>query len=114
MKRIEAIVPQGRLRQTFDGLKQLGLGGYTYYEAKGRGEAPITSVHTGRGTTRYTPAFNVNAVIVLVVRDSMVNTVIDNILNSTSTGLAGEGKMFVSEVDDTIDIGSKTRGEAGI
>ena len=110
MKRIEAIVPQGRLRKTFDGLKELGLGGYTYYEAKGRGQIPITQVHTGRGTTRYTPAFNVNAVITIVVKDSLVDAVVENILSSSSTGLAGEGKIFVSDVDEAVDIGSKTRG----
>ena len=111
MKRIEAVIPEGRLRKTFDGLKQLDLGGFTYYEAKGRGQVPITQVHTGRGTARYTPSFNVNAMIVVVVKDSLVNDVIENILNSSSTGLAGEGKIFVSDVDDAVDIGSKSRGD---
>ncbi|MGI0001989.1 MAG: P-II family nitrogen regulator, partial [Nitrososphaeraceae archaeon] len=40
MKRIEAIVPHGRVDRTFEGLKQLGLGGLTYYESKGRGQTP--------------------------------------------------------------------------
>ena len=56
-------------------------------------------------------AFNVNALIVFVVADSMVDKVVENILSSSSTGLAGEGKMFVSDVDDAVDIGSRTRGE---
>jgi nitrogen regulatory protein P-II 1 len=46
--------------------------------------------------------------------DSMVDKVVENILSSSSTGLAGEGKMFVSDVDDAVDIGSKTRGEAAV
>jgi nitrogen regulatory protein P-II 1 len=111
MKKIEAIVPHGRLDKTFEGLKQLQLGGFTYYEAKGRGQAPRAEVHSGRGTTSYTAAFNV---IVFVVADSMVDKVVENILSSSSTGLAGEGKMFVSDVDDAVDIGSKTRGEAAV
>jgi nitrogen regulatory protein P-II 1 len=49
-----------------------------------------------------------------VVSDSMKEKVIGSILSSTSTGLSGEGKIFVSEVDDAVDIGSKTRGEAAI
>jgi nitrogen regulatory protein P-II 1 len=114
MKRIEAIVPHGRMDRTFEGLKQLELGGFTYYEVKGRGQIPRPQVHAGRGTTSFTPAFNVNALIVLVVKDSMVDAVAENILNSSSTGLAGEGKLFISDVDDAIDIGSKTRGEAAI
>jgi nitrogen regulatory protein P-II 1 len=42
----------------------------------------------------------------------MVNKVVDKLLESTSTGLAGEGKIFVSDIDETVDIGSKQRGEA--
>jgi nitrogen regulatory protein P-II 1 len=114
MKRIEAIVPHGRLDRTFEGLKQLDLGGLTYYESKGRGQAPRPQVHSGRGTTSYIADFNANALIVLVVNDTMVDKVTENILNSSSTGLAGEGKIFVSEVDDAVDIGTRTRGEAAI
>jgi nitrogen regulatory protein P-II 1 len=114
MKKIEAIVPHGRMDKTFEGLKQLGLGGLTYYESKGRGQAPRPELQGGRGTSSFIPEFNVNAELVLVVSDSMAEKVIENILSSSSTGLAGEGKMFVSEVDDAVDIGSKTRGEAAI
>ena len=46
-----------------------------------------------------------------MVSDSMAEKVVENILNGSSTGLAGEGKIFVSVVDDAVDIGSKTRGE---
>jgi nitrogen regulatory protein P-II 1 len=114
MKRIEAIVPHGRLDRTFEGLKELGLGGLTYYESKGRGQAPRPQIHGGRGTTTYIPEFNVNALIILVVKDSLVDNIVNNILTSTSTGLAGEGKIFISDVDDAVDIGSKSRGEAAI
>jgi nitrogen regulatory protein P-II 1 len=114
MKKIEAIVPHGRLDRTFEGLKRLELGGLTYYESKGRGQAPRPQIHGGRGTTTYTPEFNVNASIVLVVKDSLVDNIVNNILTSTSTGLAGEGKIFISDVDDAVDIGSKSRGEAAI
>ena len=114
MKKIEAIVPHGRLDKTFEGLKQLGLGGLTYYESKGRGQTPRPVMHGGRGTTSFIPEFNVNAELVLVVSDSMAEKVVENILSSSSTGLAGEGKIFVSVVDDAVEIGSKTRGEAAI
>jgi nitrogen regulatory protein P-II 1 len=114
MKRIEAIVPHGRLDKTFEGLKQLGLGGLTYYESKGRGQTPRPEVHGGRGTSSFVPEFNLNAELVIVVSDSMTEKVIENILSSSSTGLSGEGKIFVSDVNDAVDIGSKTRGESAI
>lgn len=114
MKKIEAVVPHGRLDRTFEGLKELSLGGLTYYESKGRGQVPRPQIHGGRGTTTYTPEFNLNATIVLIVKDSLVEDIVSNILNSSSTGLAGEGKIFISDVDDAVDIGSRTRGEAAI
>jgi nitrogen regulatory protein P-II 1 len=42
----------------------------------------------------------------------MVNKIVDKILESTSTGLAGEGKIFISDVDDAVDIGTKKRGDS--
>ena len=112
MKKIEAVVPAARLDKAFAALKELNLGGLTYYDSKGRGQIPRPEIHSGRGTGTYRPEFNVNTTIVLVVKDSMVTKVVDKILESTSTGLAGEGKIFISDVDEVVDIGSKQRGEA--
>ncbi|MFL6483324.1 MAG: P-II family nitrogen regulator [Nitrososphaera sp.] len=111
MKKIEAVVPAARLESAFASLKELDLGGFTYYDSRGRGQIPRPQIHSGRGTSTYRPEFNVNATIVVVAKDSMVDSVISNILDSTSSGLAGEGKIFVSNVDDVVDIGSKQRGE---
>ncbi|MDQ4016064.1 MAG: P-II family nitrogen regulator [Thermoproteota archaeon] len=114
MKRIEAIVPAARLESAFAALGELGLGGFTYYESKGRGQIPRPEIQSGRGTSTYRPEFNVNATIVVVTKDSMVDKVTSAILDSTSSGLAGEGKIFVSDVDEVIDIGSKQRGEGAL
>ncbi|HEY7508171.1 MAG TPA: P-II family nitrogen regulator [Nitrososphaera sp.] len=114
MKKIEAVVPQARIERAFAALKELDLGGITYFESKGRGEVPRPKIHSGRGTGTYTPEFNVNSTIMLVVKDSMVDKVVEKILESTSSGLKGEGKIFVSNVDDAVDVGSKKRGEAAL
>lgn len=114
MKKIEAVVPQARIERAFAALKELDLGGITYFESKGRGEIPRPKIHSGRGTGTYTPEFNVNSTIMLVVKDSMVDKVVEKILESTSSGLKGEGKIFVSNVDDAVDVGSKKRGEAAL
>ncbi|MEM2141100.1 P-II family nitrogen regulator, partial [Nitrososphaera sp.] len=79
-----------------------------------RGEIPRQKVHSGRGTSTYTPEFNVNSTIVVVVPDSMADKVIDKILESTSSGLKGEGKIFVSNIDDVVDVGTKKRGESAL
>ena len=114
LKKIEAIVPAARLDSAFAALKELDLGGFTYYESRGRGQIPRPEIHSGRGTSTYRPEFNVNATIVVITKDSMVDSVISKILDSASSGLAGEGKIFVSDVADVIDIGSKRRGEGAL
>ncbi|MGH9991265.1 MAG: P-II family nitrogen regulator [Nitrososphaera sp.] len=112
MKKIEAVVPSARLDRAFSALKELNLGGITYYDSKGQGQVPRPELHSGRGTGTYRPEFNVNATIVIVLKDSMVTKVVDKLLESTSSGLAGEGKIFISDVDDALDIGSRQRGDA--
>ncbi len=114
MKKIEAVVPSTRLDKAFSALRELGLGGLTYYDSKGQGQIPRPEMNMGRGTGTFRPEFNVNAVIVVVAKDGMVSKVIDKIVDSTSTGLAGEGKIFVSDLDDVVDIGSKKRGETAL
>jgi nitrogen regulatory protein P-II 1 len=114
MKKIEAVIPHARLERVFAALKDLNLGGVTYFESKGRGEVPRPKIHSGRGTGTYTPEFNVNSTIMIVVKESMVNSVVDKILEGASSGLKGEGKIFVSDVDDVVDIGTKKRGESTI
>jgi nitrogen regulatory protein P-II 1 len=114
MKKIEAVVPSARLDRAFAALKELDLGGFTYYDSKGQGSIPRPEIQSGRGTGTYRPEFNVNSTIVVVAKDSMMNMVVDKILESASTGLAGEGKIFISDVDEVVDIGSKKRGEGGL
>jgi nitrogen regulatory protein P-II 1 len=114
MKKIEAVVPSARLERAFAALRELNLGGLTYYDSKGQGQIPRPEIHSGRGTATYRPEFNVNATIVVVTKDELASRVIEKILESTSTGLAGEGKIFISDVEDVVDIGSKQRGEAAL
>jgi nitrogen regulatory protein P-II 1 len=114
LKKIEAVVSAARLESAFTALRELDLGGFTYYDSKGRGQIPRPEIHSGRGTGTYRPEFNMNATIVVVAPDSMADKVIEKILESTSTGLTGEGKIFVSDVDEVIDIGSKQRGEGAL
>ena len=114
MKKIEAVIPHARLGRAFAAMEELQLGGLTYYESKGRGQVPRPELQSGRGTSTYRPEFNVNATVIIVVKDAIVDKVVEKILSGTSTGLAGEGKIFISDVDDAIDIGSKQRGESTV
>ena len=84
------------------------------YDSKGRGQIPTPIIHTSRGTSVYRPEFNVNVTIPVVVSDALVEEIENKLLESVSTGLAGEGKIFVSEIDEAVDIESGIRGEEAI
>lgn len=114
MKRIEAIFPPGRLDKVFRALEKIDIGGLTYLQTKGRGQLARPELSSGRGTSTFTPEFNANSSMIVVVKDPIADKVLNKILEVASTGLAGEGKIFVSDVDDAIDIGSKSRGESAI
>ncbi|MFZ0513942.1 MAG: P-II family nitrogen regulator [Candidatus Nitrosopolaris sp.] len=114
MKKIEAVFPTGRLDKAFSALEKMEIGGLTYFQSKGRGQLARLQLGSARGTSTFTPEFNANSTMVVVVKDSIADKVVNKILEVTSTGLAGEGKIFVSDVDDAIDIGSRSRGESAI
>ncbi len=114
MKRIEAVFPTERTWQVNDALKTIGVGGLTIFNTRGRGQIPIQQRSAGRGGGIFTPEFNTNSTLMVVVKDADVEKVVQAILQSASTGLAGEGKVLVTNVDDVVDIGSKKRGEQAL
>jgi nitrogen regulatory protein P-II 1 len=113
MKRIEAIIPEDKLDTVFNALLRLDLGGFTYSRVSGRGKRPRPMVPSGR-SGRFESAYNVNADIFVVVQDDKVNQVIDAITDNASTGLPGEGKIFVSNIEDSVDVGTKKRGNSSL
>ena len=114
MKRIEAIIPQSVIETTTEELMKLGVSGVTIYDCKGIGVIERPEVISARGTVSYRPFFNTNSSIVLVVKDSVVNEAVEKIMKYSTTGKHGEGKIFISDVSDAIDVGSKKRGESAI
>jgi nitrogen regulatory protein PII len=117
MKKIEAIIPHSRMDSIFQALEKKGIN-FTYYDVRGRGQIPTQVVEYGRGTGTFREEFNTNALLMTIVNDSMKEMVIDTISNSGGDGSSNSGlptvvgKIFVSEVNDAIDIGSKSKGEA--
>jgi len=62
------------------------------------------------GARSYTAEFNTKNYVFTVVDDSLVDKVISAIIDAAGTGSAGDGKIFVTTIDDAIDIGSKQKG----
>jgi nitrogen regulatory protein P-II 1 len=114
MKRVEAIIANEKVLKVNDALKKAGVGGCTILDAKGRGKGEKPVVETGRGTGRFTSEFSVRANVITIVEDSEVDKVIKTIVETVSTGSAGDGKIFVSSINEAIDIGTKKRGEVAV
>ena len=114
MKRIEAIIPNEKISAVNEAFKKAGIGGCTILEAKGRGRGEKPMVESGRGAGRVVSEFSVRANVITVVPDSQVENVVNAILDSVSTGSAGDGKIFISPVLDTIDVGTKQRGDEAV
>ena len=110
MKRIEVIIPHSSMSRVINALQSLGLH-FTHYETKGRGKAPTVAVEFDRGTGTMMEEYNTNVTIMTVVADSMVDRVIERILSNMEDN---EGQIFVYEVNEVIDIKSKTRGESAL
>ncbi len=108
MKKIEAVVLASREKNILDALQKLGIGGLTVTPGKGRGKGP-RDVQPGLG--RYIERYNDVLTFFIVVKDSKVDEVASAITEASHTGNLGDGKIFISTIDDVIDITTKQKGE---
>jgi nitrogen regulatory protein P-II 1 len=114
MKRIDLIIPHERFHEVNELLRNHKVGGLTSYDVKGRGRAKNEPIAIGRGVMRYIPEFGSRTKIELVVPESLVKSIIDDVLKLISTGSASDGKIFVYDVTDAYDIGSKQTSDNAI
>jgi len=112
MKKIEAIIKPHKLDDVKDRLRELGISGMTVYEVKGFGRTGgKTEVYRG---SSYVVDFVPKARIEVVVKDSVVTEVVQAIMATAKTGKIGDGKIFVTPVDEAIRIRTGERGEDAI
>ena len=114
MKRLDVIVPQERLSEVNDVLHRHKVGGMTFFDIKGRGRAKREPVSVGRGVMRYVPEFGFRTKIEVLVSDEMATKIVKALLKEISTGSASDGKIFVYDVAEAYDIGSKEQGDAAL
>ncbi len=112
MKKIEAIIKPFKLDEVKDALHEVGLQGITVVEAKGFGrQKGHTELYRG---AEYVVDFLPKVKIEVVCKDSMVERAIEAIMNAARTGRIGDGKIFVSTVEEAIRIRTGERGEEAI
>ena len=114
MKRLDLIIPHERLTEINELLHRHKVGGMTFYDIKGRGRAKREPVSVGRGVMRYVPEFGFRTKIEVLVSDAIAKAIIDDVLKEISAGSASDGKIFVYDVAEAYDIGSKEKGDEAL
>ncbi|MBK8909072.1 MAG: P-II family nitrogen regulator [Rhodospirillales bacterium] len=108
MKKVEAIIKPFKLDEVKEALHELGLQGITVVEAKGFGrQKGHTELYRG---AEYVVDFLPKVKIELVIDDGMVERVIEAITGAAKTGRIGDGKIFVSTVEEAIRVRTGERG----
>ena len=119
MKEIDIIIPHERINDVNSILYKHKVGGMYFFEISGRGRAEREAIEAAtyegyRTGKRYVPEFGSRTMVQVVIPDSMEKVLISDIMDRLSTGSAGDGKIFVRDITETYDIGSKESGEKAV
>ena len=109
MKKIEAIIKPFKLDDVIDSLTEIGIEGITISEVRGFGrQKGRTEIYKG---AEYIVDFLPKMKLDLVIPDEIVDSAIEAIRQSARTGKVGDGKIFVTDLEDSIRIRTGERGE---
>ena len=112
MKRITAIIKPFKLDEVREGLAEVGVTGLTVTEVKGFGrQKGHTELYRG---AEYVVDFLPKVKVEVVIADAMLDAALDAIVRAAKTGRIGDGKIFVSHVDQVIRIRTGETGEQAV
>ncbi len=112
MKKIEAIIKPFKLEEVKDALADVGIEGMTVTEVKGFGrQKGHTEIYRG---SEYTVDFLPKIKVEIVVPDGSAQMVLGTIVKSAKTGKIGDGKVFVSAIEEAVRIRTDEKGEQAV
>lgn len=112
MKKIEAIIKPFKLDEVKESLQEVGIQGITVTEAKGFGrQKGHTELYRG---AEYVVDFLPKVKLEVVVDDALAERAVEAIQNAAKTGRIGDGKIFVSEIQEAIRIRTGERGAEAV
>lgn len=112
MKKIEAIIKPFKLDEVKEALQEIGLQGITVIEAKGFGrQKGHTELYRG---AEYVVDFLPKVKVEIVIDDELVEKAVEAIQNAAKTGRIGDGKLFISTIDDAIRIRTGETGSSAL
>jgi nitrogen regulatory protein P-II 1 len=112
MKKIEAVIKPFKLDEVKDALAEIGVQGMTVTEVKGFGRQK-GHTETYRGS-EYKLDFLPKIKIDIIVDDSLVDSVLETIIKAVRTGTIGDGKLFVTTVDEVVRIRTGDKGSKAL
>ncbi len=112
MKKVEAIIKPFKLEEVKDALGEIGIEGMTVTEVKGFGrQKGHTEIYRG---SEYTVDFLPKIKLEVVLPDNRVEAALAAIVKAAKTGKIGDGKVFVSAVDEAIRIRTEEKGDSAV
>jgi nitrogen regulatory protein P-II 1 len=112
MKKIEAIIKPFKLEEVKDALGEIGIEGMTVSEVKGFGrQKGHTEIYRG---SEYTVDFLPKIKIEVVVSDEQMENAVATIVKAARTGKIGDGKVFVSAIEEAVRIRTEEKGSAAV
>ena len=112
MQKIEAVIQPSKLDAVKDALVEAGISGITILEARGHGrQKGHTEFYRGR---EYAVDLLPKIKLEIVVPDALLDTVVQAIITTARTGRIGDGKIFISRIDEAIRIRNDERGEIAL
>ena len=112
MKKIEAIIKPFKLEEVKDALGEIGIEGMTVSEVKGFGrQKGHTEIYRG---SEYTVDFLPKIKLEIVVADAQAESVVAAIVKAAKTGKIGDGKVFISHIEESIRIRTEEKGEKAV
>jgi nitrogen regulatory protein P-II 1 len=112
MKKIDAIIKPFKLQEVKDALAEIGIHGMTVSEVKGFGrQKGHTEIYRG---SEYTVDFLPKVKVEMVLPDNQVQQAIDTIIKAAKTGKIGDGKIFVSKVEEAHRIRTGEKDDAAV
>ncbi|MBT6467190.1 MAG: P-II family nitrogen regulator [Kordiimonadaceae bacterium] len=112
MKKVEAIIKPFKLDEVKDKLHEIGIQGITVTEVKGFGrQKGHTELYRG---AEYVVDFLPKIKLEIILSDSQVEDVVNAIIKAAQTGRIGDGKIFITNLEETVRIRTGERGEEAI
>jgi Nitrogen regulatory protein PII len=112
MKKVEAIIKPFKLEEVKDALAEVGIEGMTITEVKGFGrQKGHTEIYRG---SEYTVDFLPKIKLEVVIPDNRLDAAVSAIVRTAKTGKIGDGKVFVSSIDDAIRIRTEEKGDNAV